>query len=137
MTAVNIFEQASRNKLRFNSVKGLLNVEQLWDLPLQSKTSLDLDTIAKATNEERKTLVSDSFIPSANARPNPRKAELELMMEILIYIIQVRVDENVAKGLKADRDARRAKLMDALEHKQNADLLNMTAEQIKEELAKL
>ena len=45
---MSIFEQASRLKLRFASVKGELTIEHLWGLPLQSKTSFDLDTVAKA-----------------------------------------------------------------------------------------
>ena len=42
---MNLFEIASRKKLRIPTTKGDLTVEQLWDLPLKS-TGLSLDKIA-------------------------------------------------------------------------------------------
>ena len=50
VVAVNIFEQASRNKLRFDTnIKGVISTEDLWDLPLTSDTGrVNLDDIAKA-----------------------------------------------------------------------------------------
>ena len=63
MSDINIFEQASRAKLRFDSVKGQLVTEQLWDLPLQSKTNFDLDTVAKGISG---ALLSVGVDPSAN-----------------------------------------------------------------------
>ena len=47
----NLFLQATREKFRFESSKGDLSVEQLWDLPLTSRTGFDLDTVAKAVNK--------------------------------------------------------------------------------------
>lgn len=43
-----MFIKASRTKLRFESPKGLLSVEDLWDLPLISTMGkANLDDIAK------------------------------------------------------------------------------------------
>ncbi len=135
MSDTNIFEEASRRKLRFTSVKGELNAEQLWDLPLQSKTGFDLDTVAKTVNNELKSLTTDSFIPTAHS--NPHKAEVELALSVVVHIIHKRVDENAATAMKAANDARQAKLINTLKRKQEADLLNITTEQIHKELTKL
>ena len=45
---MNIFERASRRKLRFDTVVGLLATEQLWELPLTAKGERpDLDKLAR------------------------------------------------------------------------------------------
>ena len=49
---MNLFEIASRNKLRVPTTKGDLTVEQLWDLPLKSANGLSLDSIAIALNKQ-------------------------------------------------------------------------------------
>ena len=41
---MNIFEQATRAKIRYHSPNGLIGVEDLWDLPLTS-----LNSVANAT----------------------------------------------------------------------------------------
>jgi hypothetical protein len=47
-TELNMFEQASRLKLRFETIRGEFTVEQLWSLPLssQSESTVTLDMIA-------------------------------------------------------------------------------------------
>ena len=42
MELTNLFEKASKMKLRFSTTKGVLSTEDLWDLSLES-----LDRIAK------------------------------------------------------------------------------------------
>ena len=51
---MNIFEEATRSKLRFDSLAGKLSVEQIWDLPLKEKKGVvdNLDRIAIATNKQ-------------------------------------------------------------------------------------
>ena len=45
---MNIFEYAARSKIRFQSTKGELTVEQLWDVPLRSRDDFNLNAVAKA-----------------------------------------------------------------------------------------
>jgi len=53
---MNLFEIATRNKFRFASVKGELNVEQLWELKLTERNSFDLDNVARAVADELKAI---------------------------------------------------------------------------------
>ena len=62
---MNLFEIATRKKLRFPSLKGELSAEQLWDLPLSSRVGLDLDNIAKAVNKDLKAEEEDSFVKTS------------------------------------------------------------------------
>jgi hypothetical protein len=132
---MSIFEQASRQALRFDSPVGDLTTEQLWDLPLTSKTGRPhLDGLARALHSELKSLEEISFI---DTKPDPRKAGLELRFAIVKHIIDVKLAErDTAK--KAVEDAeKRQRLMAALAAKQDAALTTMSEDEIKAELAKL
>ncbi len=54
---MNIFENASKTKVRFETSKGEVSVEELWDLSLTS-----LDSIAKVISKELKEASEESFI---------------------------------------------------------------------------
>ena len=123
-----MFEKASRMKLRFSSSKGELTVEQLWDLPLQSKTGFDLDTLARAINRELRTLEDDSFVDTP--RSNPRKIQLELSLEIVKRIIDVKQTENRQALNAADQRERRKRLEEVLHIRTQQELLSKSPAEI-------
>lgn len=129
---INIFEFASRKKLRFSSSKGDLNIEQLWDLPLQSTGGSDLDTIAKGINTQLKAEAEESFV--ATAASNPARAGLELKLEVLKHIIGVKQSEAAERVGKAEKSAKRAKLVALLGRQQDIAFEAMTPDQILKEL---
>ena len=131
---MNIFEQASREKLRFSTNRGELTVEQLWELPLQSKTQFDLDSIAKNVYHGLKGSAEESFV---SVSTDPMKAKLELMLEILKHIIAVKQEENAAKLNKARTEQERARIAEIINKKQDAALENETLEQLQARLAAL
>lgn len=133
---VNIFEEASKQKLRFSTDKGELTTEQLWDLPLQSTKThqLDLDTVAKAINNGIRRQDEDSFV---QRRTNPVKAQLVLKLEILKAIIARKQADEAAARAKAVTATRRAQLLDALENQKQKTLEGMDEAAIRAELAAL
>lgn len=131
---MNIFEQAARKKLRFNSVKGPLSAEHLFDLPLSSKTGFDLDSVAKAVNAALKAETEESFVSTVS---NPRKADLELALEIVKHVIAGRIAENEALRQKEARRAERDRLIGALANKEEQAIASMSADEIKKRLAEL
>lgn len=131
---MNIFEQASRLKLRFSTNRGDLTVEQLWDLPLQSKTQFDLDSIAKSVYQDLKGRGEESFVATST---DPMKGRLELMLEILKHVIHAKQEENTAKLNKARIEQERARIAEIIDKKQDAALENETLEQLQARLASL
>ncbi|RKZ35289.1 MAG: hypothetical protein DRQ49_19675, partial [Gammaproteobacteria bacterium] len=61
-----LFERASKQKLRFNTAKGTIDTEDLWDLPLQSKKNISLDLIAISLSKAVKESSEESFVEVKN-----------------------------------------------------------------------
>ena len=131
---MSLFEQASRQKLRFKSVKGSISVEDLWDLPLTSKAGFDLDTVAKAVNADLKDAAEESFIATVS---NPAKAALELQMEVVKHVIAVRLRENEERRNRDARMEERRRLLQVLETKQDDKMRNMTDAEIQARIAEI
>lgn len=122
-----IFEQATRKKLRFPSDKGDLTVENLWDLPLTAKTNFSLDGIARAVNSDLKSIAEESFVVST---PDPRKATLQLQLDILKHIIATKMKEAEDAKKSAEKAAERAKLIAVLGEKEEQELTLLSKEAI-------
>jgi len=131
---MNIFEYASRQKLRFASARGLLATEQLWDLPLLSRDSFDLDNVAKTINAGLKGLDEESFV---STKSSPRKKPLEISLEIVKFIIAVKLEAQEASRKREERNAERERLISALADKEHQAIRDMSPEAIKKRLAEL
>jgi len=131
---MNIFEQATRRAIRFESTKGDLSVEQLWDLPLQSRNQFDLDTVAKTVNRQLNDVTEESFV---SVRENPAKETLSLKLEIVKHIISVKLQEAEEARNRANKASEKEKLLRLLDEKQNEALRALTPEEIQERLKAL
>ena len=126
MSVVNIFEKASRLKLRFASNKGSLSVEDLWDLSLTA-----LDTIAKAVNKSLKEENEESFIGKKSAA----NAELTLKLDILKSVIATKQEEQERSKNRAEKRAQKEFLEQLLERKRINQLEGMSIEEIQAQLS--
>jgi hypothetical protein len=131
---MNIFEQATRRAIRFESAKGDLSVEQLWDLPLQSRNQFDLDTVAKTVNRQLNDVTEESFV---SVRENPAKETLSLKLELVKHIISVKLQEAEEARNRANKASEKEKLLRLLDEKQNEALRALTPEEIQERLKAL
>lgn len=122
----NKFIQATRLKLRFSTPIGLLSVEDLWDLPLESKTKVNLDSIAIALHRELKDTKDESFISKSRANP-----VLEMKLDIVKYIIEVKLQESEDKAKAKAKSEQRAKIADLIEEKQNESLRALSLDELK------
>lgn len=131
---MNIFEQAARTRLRFASVRGLLTTEDLFSLPLVSKSDFDLNTVAKQVHAELKAAGEENFVETV---ANPERTRPELSMEIVKHVIAAKQAENKAKLEAAGRAAEKAKLLALLDKKQDAALEGLSEEDIRKKIAEL
>lgn len=127
MTTEKMFETACREKVRF-PYKGQISVEDLWDLSVTQ-----LDSIYKALNADAKKQQEESLL----AVRTDRESLLDLQIEIVKYIVSVKLAENQNRLAAKERKEKRQKLMALLSEKQDADLRNKSAEEIQAMLAEL
>ena len=72
------FKQATKEKLRFQTNKGLLSTEQLWDLSLE-----DLDSLAVSLETEHKQSGKKSFLAKTYKKDKTAKLKFDVAIEIL------------------------------------------------------
>jgi hypothetical protein len=107
-----MFVLASRMKLRF-PYKGIVSVEDLWDLPVQ-----ELDRIFKALNAKLKTEKEDSLLG-----PKEKSAtDLELQVAIIRYIVGVKLNEMAIRKAEVERAGKKQKILAIMSEKQDMDL---------------
>lgn len=116
-----IFERASRAKLRFSTAKGQLSTEDLWDLSLTS-----LDTIAKATNKRLKEEAEESFIEVKTKE----SSENQLQLDILKHVISSKLASQEAAKKRAETMGQIARIKSIIVEKQDKSLTEKSEEEL-------
>jgi predicted FMN-binding regulatory protein PaiB len=129
------FEIASRLKLRFQTPKGQVSTEDLWDLPLQSKNANtpNLDDVAKTLNRSLRQNEEESFVSD----PSPKDNETKLKLDIVKYIINVKKTENIKKLEQQEKAEQRKKIKELLASKKDQELAGKSPEELEKMLAEL
>lgn len=130
----NLFEYATRNKIRFSSIKGELSVEQLWDVPLRSKDGFDLDAIAKTANKAWKSLTEESFVET---KRTVQQSKAETALEIVKYVIDTKLEEEAKAVQRAKNRDEREYLLKVLAEKQLSKLSDMSVADIEKRIKNL
>lgn len=125
---MNIFEKASRIKLRINSTKGILSVEDLWDLPLEK-----LNNLAKDVNRKLREQGEEDFLGNTPTRDS----KLSLTLDIIKEVITVRLGEQLKQEEVAEKKAKKERLMAILARKEEESLEGKSAEEIRKLIAEL
>lgn len=115
-----IFKKASKKKLRFSTNRGVLSVEQLWDLSKDEIRQL----VIKAREAAKKSSgeVNDSELSFLDAPSKTKATDDELRFEILkdIYLTKKYAEEKAQK--KAEVKANNKKLLELIARKQDEAL---------------
>lgn len=129
-----IFKQATKLKLRFSSVRGDLTVEDLWDLPLTSKSNLSLDGVGKPIQKALRESDEDSLVDV----PTTSKNELNsLRLAVIKEIISIKQEENLIKQNQAAIESQKALLKQALASKKVDEINSLSVEEIEKRLASM
>lgn len=125
-----LFQLATRKKYRFETTRGQLTTEQLWDLPLA-----DLNTTAKSISRHiRESQQEESFIPGENSVADDSFAN---KLEIVKTIITVKHAESVAVQKEHERKVKKQNLLAALHKKENEQLNELTVEELRKQIEAL
>lgn len=122
-----MFETALRNKYRF-PFKGQVATEDLWDLSL-----IELDSIYKTLNKEVKARDEESLLVVDATKKN----ETNTKIDIIRYIVAIKLTEAEAKKQAAAKKAEKDKILAILAEKQDEELKNLTVEELKARLNNL
>lgn len=130
-----LFEQAARKKLRISSPQGSLTAEDLWDLTLTSTRPnvANLNNIAKGISRQLKAESEEDFVnPKSDANEG-----LQLALDIVKHVIEVKQTENEATRVAADRKEKKAKLLELIARKQDQALEGNSLEELQAMVAGL
>ena len=130
----NMFEYATRNQIRFASIKGQISTEQLWTVPLRSQDGFNLDAIAKAANQAYKAATEESFVDTERT---PEHTKLEMTLEIVKYVIACKRDEEAAAKQRAANKAEKDKLLKILAEKQEGKLAQLSEAELRRRIEAL
>lgn len=120
-----MFEKASRAKLRFDSERGQLTIEDLWDLPLSSG-KVNLNDLAKSASRAIRESSEEDFV----GKKTKVEEDHELRLEILKHVISVRIEEAEVKK-RAESDAGRKKIIAGIiEKKKMQDLESLPIDEL-------
>ncbi len=111
-TTQNIFEEATRNALRFQTNRGLLSTEDMWVLKLE-----ELDAVALGLDKALAE-TSKSFITTKTSATK----ETQLKFDVVKHIIDVKLAEKAEKANAKVKAEKKAQLLELLSKKQNAAL---------------
>lgn len=123
----NMFEQAIRNKFRF-PFKGMVSVEDLYDLSVTN-----LDAVFKVLNSQLKQINEESLL---NVKSKQDK-ELDTKIEIVKYIVKVKLEEDNARLKAKERKEQKQKILEIMAVKQDQSLQNKSIEELTKMLDEL
>ena len=119
---MNIFEKAVRIKLRVESKRGLLTVEDLWDLKVE-----ELDTLYRDFKREARNAEEESLINPVNV-----DERLTLKIEVLKHIVTVKLEEREAASKRAETNRKKAELLELIKSKENSAMAEKSLDELME-----
>ena len=115
------FKQASREKLRIQTEKGQLSVEQLWDLPVTV-----LDRTAVALETEYKSSGKKSFL----VKKSRKDKTIKLKFDIVVEVLSIKVEEAETLRDSAANKEHNQKILGLIAEKKEGDLRGKSVKEL-------
>lgn len=115
------YKEASRLGLRINTNKGALSVEQLWSLTLPQ-----LDELAVSLEENVEKSATKTFLKKQTNKNKLAQLSFDIVLDILKTKLQEQEELQSANEIKKHND----KILTLIAEKQEADLKNLSAEEL-------
>lgn len=128
----NLFAQALKNKVRFQTEKGLLTVEDLFDLSLNS-----LNVIYQRLSKSKKELSGDALFESEDLSKRREEKRLEDAMAIVKTVFEIRQKEIQEKESRQAKALEKRRLLEALAEKREEGIKQLDEDEILARLAEL
>lgn len=115
------FKLASQQKLRFQTNKGSLSTEQLWDLSLE-----DLDALAVSLETEHKQSGKKSFLVKTSVKDKTSKLRFDVVLDVL----STKVEEMQAATEAHEIKEHNKKIIGLIAEKQDESLKGKSIKQL-------
>jgi hypothetical protein len=120
-----IYKAASKLKLRFQTTKGTLSVEQLWGLSLA-----ELDALAVSLEQAYKDSKSKSFLD----KKSEKDKIIKLRFDIALDVLNTKVEEKEAAKKKAEDKEHDQKILSIIKEKQDEALKGKSIKELEKML---
>lgn len=127
-----LFAKVVKMGLNFQTVKGVVLPQDLWNMPLTGNNGFNLDQVSRELLKLVRATQEDSLVSTAKINPVD-----ELRLEVLKVIIADKQAENEAKEVAALKKAERDTLLALKAKKQEAQLGELSLEEINLKLSEL
>lgn len=130
----NMFEIATRKKVRFDTSRGMMSVEDLWELPLTStKNNPNLDDIARNLHRQLNNGENVSFVHGTNMSDS----QVQFKFDLVRHIIDTRLEENKIRSESQERATKKQALLAIMAERQSADIRNLPMEDLQKMIDEL
>lgn len=124
MKEVNIFEVATRKKMRF-PYRGQISVEDLWDLNVS-----ELDKIFKVLNRQEKDTKEESLLE----KKTKEDEIIEIKIAIVKHIVYVKQEEIENRKREREQKEKKQRIMEVMKSKQDEALVEKSLEELQKML---
>lgn len=118
---MDIYKLASQQQLRFQTSRGPLSTEQLWDLGIE-----ELDTLAVNLEKEHEQSGRKSFIVKKSQKDKVAQMKFDIVLDVLNTKIEA---EQIAAEIKEKKEHNK-KILTIIAEKKDAELKSKSIEEL-------